>query len=370
MKFFSVFLFLAGIILFNTTTEAAVFYSQTGGNPSNLNNWNANRNGGGANPSGFSSGDTFVVQNSHILVTENAWQISGTGGRLKIETGGHLDVFHQVDLNNTGLEIGTGGIFNVVSGAVNLNGSASVNSSGAMFLHDSDLKIDGSLILNNGGLNVRGASNITMNADVSSRLEIGAGAFFNWTDDGNRNGKAFVTGGTFYVGGGGVLNNGTMRFNGGGGNCGDADTILIRSTASEAARVWSGQGSFTFIDVDVQNQTKNGAGISAQNSTDSGNNTNFLFNPCVPMTVSARVSGRIVTNTGRGIPNAILTLTNLIRGDVIVRRTNSSGYFHFYDLEVGDSFLIQAKHKFYSFSGGLTFFLVGDKDDIEFIGSF
>lgn len=370
MKFFSVFLFLAGIIFFNTAANAAVFYSQNSGNPANLDNWNTNRNGGGANPSGFSSGDIFVVQNFHTLATGNNWQISGTGARLKIETGGHLDVFHRVDLNNTVLEISTGGIFNVVSGVFNLNGSASINSSGAMFLHDSDLKIDGSLILDGGGLSVRGASHLTMNSDSASRLEIGAGAFFNWTDDGNRSKKSAATSGIFIVGGGGVLNNGTLRFNGGGGNCGDSDTILIRSTVSQTARVWAGQGSFTLIDVDIKDQSRNSMGISAQNSTDSGNNTNFWFNPCVPMTASARVGGKVITNTGRGIPNTILTLTNLTRGDVIVRRTNSSGYFHFYDLEVGDNFLIQARHKFYGFSGGITFFLVGDREDIEFIGNF
>ncbi len=88
------------------------------------------------------------------------------------------------------------------------------------------------------------------------------------------------------------------------------------------------------------------------------------------MTASAYAGGRVITNTGRGIPNTILTLTNLTRGDVIVRQTNYSGYFRFYDLEVGDSFLIQARHKFYEFSGGITFFLVGDKDDITFIGTF
>lgn len=184
MKFFRIFLFLTGIILFGANeANAAVFYSQNNGNPANLEGWNTNRNGGGANPTEFSAGDNFVIQHFHTPATENNWQISG-------------------------------------------------------------------------------------------------------------------------------------------------------------------------------------AGISAQNSTDSGNNMNILFALCVPMTASAFAGGRVVTRTGRGIPNTILTLTNLTRGDVVVRRTNFSGYFRFYDLEVGDTFLIQARHKFYRFSGSATFFLVGDKDDI------
>ena len=371
MKFSIFFLFLTGTILFLfcTTANAEIFYSQNGRNPANPGNWNTNRNGGGASPSDFFSGDTFIVQKFHTLATEDNWQISGTGARLKIETDGNFNVSHQIDLNNTILEIDAGGIFNAISGVVNLNGTASVNSSGAIFLYDSDLKIDGSLTLNGGGLSVRGTSNITMNSHSSNVFEIGAGAFFNWTDIGNRNNRAATTSGFFNVGGGGILNNGVMNFNAGTGNCGDADTISIRSTVPQTRRVWAGQGIFTLIDVDIQDQIKNGAEISAQNSTNSGGNTNFIFAPCVPATAGSRIGGRVITRAGSGIPNAILTLINLTRGDVIVRKTNHSGYFHIDDLEIGDSFLIQTKHKFYAFSGGFTFILLGDKDNLEFIGN-
>ena len=74
---------------------------------------------------------------------------------MKIETGEHFDIFNQVNLTNATLEIESDEIFNVVSGTVNLNDNASIISSGAIFLHDSTLKIDGSITLNENGLNVR-----------------------------------------------------------------------------------------------------------------------------------------------------------------------------------------------------------------------
>src|SRR5205814_6805874 len=88
---------------------------------------------------------------------------------------------------------------------------------------------------------------------------------------------------------GNVTNNGTINFNGGGiANCGDPDSILIRSLPDMTVRTWAGSGSFSMQDVDVKDQMAgNPPLITAFSSTDSGNNTNWTFNAgCNPTEVT------------------------------------------------------------------------------------
>ncbi|HET8677934.1 MAG TPA: hypothetical protein VFO63_19190, partial [Blastocatellia bacterium] len=88
---------------------------------------------------------------------------------------------------------------------------------------------------------------------------------------------------------GNISNSGFINFNGGGiANCGDADSILIRSSVDGTQRTWSGDGSFSMTDVDVKDQNAaNPPVIIALNSTDSGNNANWTFDPgCGPTEVT------------------------------------------------------------------------------------
>ena len=54
--------------------------------------------------------------------------------------------------------------------------------------------------------------------------------------------------------GGDVSVSGTVDFNSSGGGCGDADVIFIRSSIPGTQRAWTGAGSVSMIDVDVQDQ--------------------------------------------------------------------------------------------------------------------
>jgi CSLREA domain-containing protein len=80
--------------------------------------------------------------------------------------------------------------------------------------------------------------------------------------------------------GGDVSNDGIVNLDGGGAACGDADSILIRSSAAGAQRAWTGVGTFTLADVDVRDQTGT-ASIAVRSGTNSGNNgANWTFTVC------------------------------------------------------------------------------------------
>ncbi len=77
---------------------------------------------------------------------------------------------------------------------------------------------------------------------------------------------------------GGVVNNGYIRFQGGGSVCGGGNDISITSLSSPTTVPWSGSGTFILNDVSVQDQT---GSITAYSSTNvSGNN--WTFNPSCP----------------------------------------------------------------------------------------
>ena len=62
-----------------------------------------------------------------------------------------------------------------------------------------------------------------------------------------------------------------------------------------------------------------------------------------------RISGRVVDVDGRGIGNVLLTLTDSA-GHAASSRSNAFGYFEFDDVEAGQTYLLAAQAKRYSFS--------------------
>src|SRR5262245_34528617 len=80
--------FCLGVI--STTTSATTFYSQGSLAPNLTTSWNSIRAGGGSTPANFTSGDTFVIQNTHNMGTTATWTVSGAGSTIQIESGGTL----------------------------------------------------------------------------------------------------------------------------------------------------------------------------------------------------------------------------------------------------------------------------------------
>ena len=70
--------------------QANTYYSVNGLAPNLTASWHLNRNGTGASPTNFTSGDIFVVQTGHSLTTTANWTISGTNSKLQIETAATL----------------------------------------------------------------------------------------------------------------------------------------------------------------------------------------------------------------------------------------------------------------------------------------
>ncbi len=99
----------SGELVPNTTT---IYYSQGSVAPNTLANWNTIRLGGGTTPANFTSGNIFVVQNTHTMTTSAAWSVSGTNSRVLIENGGTLVSTSAITLAAaTYLQIDNGGTY-------------------------------------------------------------------------------------------------------------------------------------------------------------------------------------------------------------------------------------------------------------------
>jgi hypothetical protein len=100
---------LASILTWQTLI-AATYYSQGDLDPITTGSWNTMRAGGGTNPAGFLSGDLFIIQNTHDMVTSGPWLVSGAGSKLWIEDGGSLTATFAITLSTaTVFQIDNGG---------------------------------------------------------------------------------------------------------------------------------------------------------------------------------------------------------------------------------------------------------------------
>ncbi len=74
------------------------------------------------------------------------------------------------------------------------------------------------------------------------------------------------------------------------------------------------------------------------------------FVNAVVTAASISVSGRLVDNAGRGIPNAAVVMTPVYGGELRFARTGSFGYYRFDDVPAGDDCVISVYAKGYTFS--------------------
>ena len=78
------------LLIYFLSLNANTYYSVNSVSPNLIGSWHLNRNGTGASPANFTSGDIFVIQANHSLATTANWTISGTNSKLLIETGATL----------------------------------------------------------------------------------------------------------------------------------------------------------------------------------------------------------------------------------------------------------------------------------------
>jgi CSLREA domain-containing protein len=269
------------------------------------------------------------VTNEPIISTADAAVANltiQTGRTLTITTGRTLNAATTTVNNGGGLKVPAGQT-GTVTGVLTLDGALTGGDSASVF------RFDGSTFTNNStvavamlrfggaaqtlsgtgtvtsdmttvlaGATVTLGGNHTLGAlTINNGAAFSQGASFNLTIVGK---LTVITGGTFQNLGtgdltlaGDVSNDGTVNLNGGGAACGDADSILIRSSDPAAQRAWSGAGTFALSDVDVSSQAGT-IPIAVRSGTDSGNNgANWTFTVC-PAGMTLSVNSNDDANDG------------------------------------------------------------------------
>ncbi|MDQ4122742.1 MAG: S8 family serine peptidase [Acidobacteriota bacterium] len=88
----------------------------------------------------------------------------------------------------------------------------------------------------------------------------------------------------------------------------------------------------------------------------------------LPTAARAEISGRILTETGRGASNVWVELSGGNLYETKIARANNFGYYRFTDLEVGHVYVITVRSKRYSFETATrTVNLLGNTDEINFL---
>ncbi len=86
-----------------------------------------------------------------------------------------------------------------------------------------------------------------------------------------------------------------------------------------------------------------------------------------PTAAGVTVSGKVVTQSGRGIRNVVITISDL-HGNTRTARTSAFGYFHFTDVQAGETYIISATAKRFTFSQSSQVLTVGeDAGELNFI---
>ncbi len=80
--------------------------------------------------------------------------------------------------------------------------------------------------------------------------------------------------------------------------------------------------------------------------------TNGMVTITGPTAATTTVSGRVTTEMGRGIRNILVTMTDA-KGQVRTATTTSFGYYRFDDVRAGETYILLASGKHYTFSQSL-----------------
>jgi hypothetical protein len=91
------------------------------------------------------------------------------------------------------------------------------------------------------------------------------------------------------------------------------------------------------------------AGTSATGGSYTVRNGFWTPNPFAPTAASATVEGRVLNLYGRGLQNAVVTLSGGTLLSPRMARTGSFGYFRFEDVEVGQVYILSVQSKRYGF---------------------
>jgi CSLREA domain-containing protein len=295
-------------------------------------NWNGSVSADWFNGANWDTGtvpgatDTVVIPSAGVTNEPTITGSDATVASVTVQTGRTLTLSGNRLLTAATLTVDAGASIDIpsnqtgnVNAAVHLNGALTGNNANSLFV------TDGATFVNNGTVSVanfrfRGATQTlsgTGSFTASNTVEIINGASVTLASNHTLNNLsvsdgAFDQGASFNLTVGPVVisslgalrnlgtgdltlagdlsNAGIVHYDGGGAACGEADSILIRSSVAGTQRAWSGAGSFQITDVDVKDQAGT-ATIVVRSGTDSGNNgANWTFTGCAALTLTVNTT--------------------------------------------------------------------------------
>jgi len=92
----------------------------------------------------------------------------------------------------------------------------------------------------------------------------------------------------------------------------------------------------------------------------------WTFQPPAPTAAAVTVSGRVVTPDGRGLRNAVVTLTDPT-GMTRTVTTSSFGLYSFDDVQVGRTYVMKVNSKLYRFSS-IALPVADTLTNVDFVG--
>ena len=298
----------------------------------------------------FSTGTSFgggINNGSGTMTILNSLVSGNTATRF----GGGIENFGVLNLANSTVSGNTAG-----SGGVNSGGGAAINNGGTLNMNN--VTVTGNTYNNTSGRGATGGIS-SGGGIVNSRNTIIAGNAFNgaspdvlggFTSNGN-NLIGSTTGSTGFTQSSdktGVAANLAALANYGGQT--DTHRLLPGSPAIDAgdgcviAQSCIGNNPLVALQTDQR-----GTGFARQfgSAADIG-----AFEAQAMMTAAdVWVSGRVVTQSGRGIRNVVITMTDM-RGDVRTARTGSFGYYRFEQVAAGETYVFAARGKRFFFEQG------------------
>ncbi len=334
----------------------------------------ASGNGGGVY---MSNSATLFLANTTI--TRNT---ASNGGGIYIHDSGTLNInTSTVNANSTAAGGNGGGIFNGTSGTINATSStidsntASGGSGGGIYNSATITFTNNTITDNNadsgGGIynnftatlanNLVALNTATDGTDLLGRGSRGNAFIGTYNLVGNADGSEGLAPGTNQLGTtlmpidpliGALSNNGGKTL---------TRALLNGSRAID-------KGNSPSIITDQRGQTRPVDNSSIANAAGGNGSDIGAFEVQLGTTAATvTVGGRVMTATGRGISGIRLSLTDL-QGNSRTAMTSLFGYYHFDDVEAGETYILSASGKRYTFSQPSQVLNINDEtDEVNFI---
>lgn len=133
------------------------------------------------------------------------------------------------------------------------------------------------------------------------------------------------------------------------------------SFSLEKSVIAAGGGESAGVGFTINGTTgQNAAGTTTQNSGFSLIGGFWTADLVAPTSAMVSISGKVTTSKGNGIRNVVVTLTDAA-GNVRTTGTGSLGFYHFTNVEVGQTYILQVQAKKYFFPNPAQVVTINDE---------